>query len=122
MYKVVVVDDKKVYRDEIASYLKPFPAYKIVGNCATVEEAAETITREKPDLVFLDVMLPPLTGFDLLTRIPIDFEIIFITAFLHYAIRAFEVAAVDFLEKGAATDERIEQALNRFEEKYKGKK
>jgi two-component system LytT family response regulator len=122
MYSAVIVDDEQVYHDEITFQLKGFPSYRIAGNCFSVAEAAEKIKEVKPDLVFLDVKLPPQTGFDLLSQLgTIDFQIIFTTSFMEYAIKAFEVSAVDFLLK-PITGDSMQRALAKFEKKFMAEK
>jgi two-component system LytT family response regulator len=99
MINLVIVDDEvnqiKLLRDCIEIY---FPQIKIVGTANSVPEAETLIRNTKPDLVFSDIDMPPYSGFDLLKRFEkIDFSVVFITGFDKYAVRAFEVAAVDYL-------------------------
>jgi two-component system LytT family response regulator len=101
MINLVIVDDEvnqiRLLRDCIEIY---FPQIKIVGTANTVPEAETLIRNTKPDLVFSDIDMPPYSGFDLLKRFEkIDFSVVFITGFDKYAVRAFEVAAVDYLVK-----------------------
>ncbi|MDZ4824517.1 MAG: LytTR family DNA-binding domain-containing protein [Flavobacteriales bacterium] len=120
MYRTIIVDDEQAQQKLMQKMLQTAsPLYEVVTVCSGVKEAAEQIPARSPDLVFLDVNMPPYTAFDLLEMLPkIDFEIIFCTAFADYAVKAFKVAAVDYLLKPFGKDE-LEQALRKFEEKYK---
>ncbi len=123
MINLVIVDDEvnqiRLLRDCIESY---FPQIKIVGTSNTVPEAETLIRNTKPDLVFSDIDMPPYSGFDLLKRFEkIDFSVVFITGFDKYAVRAFEVAAVDYLVK-PVTPEFLQRAIKKFEVEAERKK
>ena len=85
----------------------------VVGEAETVAQAADLVHAQKPDVLFLDIQLPGETGFDLLERISVECKIIFVTAFDAYAIRAFEVNALDYLLKPINTS-RLAQAIQRL--------
>jgi two-component system LytT family response regulator/two-component system response regulator LytT len=100
--RVVVVDDEPLAREELVHLLKGFPDVEVVGEGANGIEAASLIERERPHLAFLDVRMPGLDGFQLvsnLNRLQIAPQIVFVTAYDEYAIKAFEVSATDYLLK-----------------------
>lgn len=97
--------------------LEGFKNYSVLKICSTIDEAIKQVKQLKPDLVFLDVVMPPKTGFDLITTLDkVDFEIIFTTSFEEYAVRAFKVSAVDYLLKPFGTND-LAVALEKFESK-----
>jgi len=108
--KTVIIDDEKDAVDFISSIIGEYcPGLNVVGKAYDVKEGIETIRELKPDLVFLDVEMPHGTGFDLLTHFPEkDFEVVFITAFNHYAIKAIKFSAVDYILKPININEFIE--------------
>lgn len=123
MINLVIVDDEvnqiKLLRDCIESY---FPQIRILGTANSVPEAETLIRNTKPDLVFSDIDMPPYSGFDLLKRFEkIDFSVVFITGFDKYAVRAFEVAAVDYLVK-PVMPEFLQRAIKKFEVEAERKK
>jgi two-component system, LytTR family, response regulator len=122
MYTAIIVDDQQLHHEEISDLLKQHPPYRIVGNSYTVEDAIDMVKRIKPNLVFLDVNIPPHTGFDFIRTVGrIDFDIIFITSNAEYAARAFDVSAVDFLLKPIRSVD-MSRALKRFERKFETEK
>ncbi len=112
-FKALVVDDEWLVRSELKTMLAEFPSVQIVAEASNVPQAEECIRREKPDVIFLDIQMPGETGFDLLERVDVKGKIVFITAFDQYAIRAFEVNAVDYLLKPINKD-RLRQTLQRL--------
>ncbi len=108
----LIVDDEKLARDLLREYLEAFPQIEVLGEASKGSEAVEKINKLKPDLIFLDVQMPGMTGFDVLDEIDHDPHVIFITAYDQYAIRAFEKNAVDYLLK-PLDEERFSQAVNR---------
>ena len=110
--RAVVVDDEAPARALLREFLAAHPEVEIVGECANGFEAAREIPRLAPDLVFLDVQMPKLDGFEVLDLIGGDVTVIFVTAYDQYAIRAFEVHAVDYLLKPFSA-ERLAEALGR---------
>src|ERR1700674_1328680 len=99
----IIVDDEKPARDELAFLLKGFPEINVIGQGKNGVEAVSLIREHSPDLVFLDVQMPGLDGFGVIKKllnkkIPLP-KIVFSTAFDQYAVRAFEVNAVDYLLK-----------------------
>jgi two-component system LytT family response regulator len=109
----VIVDDERLARREMCSLLAAFPQIEIAGEAESVGSAAALITETRPDVVFLDIQLSGETGFDLLERIEAGVRVIFVTAFDAFAIRAFEVNAVDYLLK-PVNPERLATAIERL--------
>ena len=91
----VIVDDETLARDLLQEYLQQMPNIQVIGECSKGKDAVELIDKEKPDLVFLDVQMPGMTGFDVLDEITHDPYVIFCTAYDQYALKAFEKNAVD---------------------------
>ena len=115
-YKTIIVDDERLARKEMRHLLADFDEIAVVGDAENLLEAIDLIQNEKPHLVFLDIQLSGENGFDLLEKIERSFKVIFVTAFDAYAIRAFEVNALDYLLK-PVNPERLEKAIARLEEK-----
>ena len=95
----LVVDDERLARIELISMLKQFENISVIGEADGVDMAIVKIKKHNPDLIFLDIQMPGKSGFDLLDSIDIEAKIIFVTAFNQYAMRAFEVNALDYLPK-----------------------
>jgi two-component system LytT family response regulator len=108
--KTVIIDDEANAVDFINSIIGEYcPELEVVGKAHNVTEGVKTIMELHPDLVFLDVEMPNGTGFDLLTHFPEkEFEVVFITAFNHYAIKAIKFSAVDYILKPINISEFIE--------------
>lgn len=111
--RTLLVDDEPLARRELRRLLQAFPWVEIVGEAANIEEAEVRVEVDKPDLLFLDIQMPGGTGFDLLARLDLVPRVIFTTAFDHYAVRAFEVNALDYLLK-PIEPERLASALARL--------
>jgi two-component system LytT family response regulator len=97
--RAVIVDDEELARQLIREMLSAHPEVEVVAECANGFEAVKAITELKPDLVFLDVQMPKLDGFEVLELTGTDMAVVFVTAYDTYAMRAFEVHAVDYLLK-----------------------
>jgi len=110
--RAVIVDDEDLARQVVRELLEAHPEIEIVSECANGFEAVKAITELKPDLLFLDIQMPKLDGFEVLELIGTDMAVIFATAYDQHALRAFEVHAVDYLLKPFGA-ERFEQALAR---------
>jgi len=111
--KTLVVDDEKLARDRLIGFLAKLAGVEVVGQATNGVEAVEHIERDKPDLVFLDVQMPGMDGFEVLKAIPTPApHVVFATAYDDYAIRAFEVEAIDYLLKPFARA-RVEEAVGR---------
>lgn len=112
--KSLIVDDERLARKELRSLLAGFDEIEIVGEAENTEQAAQLIESKNPNLVFLDIQMTGETGFDLLEKLEqVDFKTIFVTAFDAYALRAFEVNALDYLMKPVNL-ERLSQAINKL--------
>ena len=121
MINALIVDDERLARQELRSLLEPETRIKIVGECANAEEALEQIESLRPDLVFLDIQMPGKTGFELLEELEYLPEIIFVTAYDEYALKAFEVSALDYILKPVEED-RLSDSLKKTIEKIEDKK
>ncbi len=108
----LIIDDEKLARELLREYLEGFPQIQIIGECAKGNEAVDKINKLKPDLIFLDVQMPGMNGFDVLEEIDHEPYVIFTTAYDQYAIKAFEKNAVDYLLK-PLDQERFRLAVNR---------
>ena len=108
----LIVDDEELARQVLHELLQSHPEVEVLAECANGFEAVKAVTEHKPDLIFLDVQMPKLTGFDVLELIEGDIAVIFTTAYDQYAMKAFEVHAVDYLLKPIG-GERFESALGR---------
>lgn len=117
--RAIVVDDEALARRGIEIRLGEHPDIQLVGECENGREALAMIAGEKPDLMFLDIQMPGLSGLDVLARLPHESipMIIFVTAFDRYALDAFEVHALDYLLK-PINDTRFRQALDRVRESW----
>ncbi len=111
--KALVVDDEPLARRELRRLLGEIPAVEVIGEAANIDEARSAIERLSPDLVFLDIQMPGGTGFDLLTQLERVPRIVFTTAYDQYAVKAFEVNALDYLLK-PIEPERLAAALQKF--------
>jgi two-component system LytT family response regulator len=114
--RALIIDDEELARELIKNYLKNQSGIEVVGECENGFEGARSIAELKPDLVFLDIQMPKLNGFELLELIDTPPEIIFITAHNEFAIRAFEMNAVDYLLKPYSQD-RLIAAVEKAREK-----
>jgi two-component system LytT family response regulator len=113
-WRVVLADDEPLVRERLRALLAPHPEFALAAECGDGAAAVEAITALRPDLVFLDVQMPELDGFEVVEALPEARlpAIVFVTAFDEYAVRAFEVNAVDYLLK-PLREERFETALVR---------
>jgi two-component system LytT family response regulator len=118
-FRAVIVDDEELARQVLREFLTAHPEIEIAAECANGFEAVKSVTELKPDLVFLDVQMPKLDGFEVLELIGTNAAVVFVTAHDNYAIRAFEVHAVDYLLKPFGCD-RFEAALTRAKERLGG--
>ncbi|MFA7227578.1 MAG: LytTR family transcriptional regulator DNA-binding domain-containing protein, partial [Melioribacteraceae bacterium] len=110
--RVIIIDDERLGREIIKSYLKKFGNIDLIAECSDGFEGIKEINERKPDLVFLDIQMPKLTGFEMLEILENPPVIIFTTAFDQYALKAFEVNATDYLLK-PFSEERFGEALNK---------
>jgi two-component system LytT family response regulator len=113
MKKVIIVDDEAAGRKLIRDYMSDFPELILIGEANNGVDAVKIINEFKPDLVFLDVQMPGMNGFELIPHIEELPQIIFSTAYDQYALKAFEVHALDYLLK-PYTRERFHQTMKRL--------
>jgi two-component system, LytTR family, response regulator len=113
VWKTVIVDDERLARNKLRNLLSEFAEIEIVGEADEVNSAVKIIEELQPDVVFLDVQMPHATGFDLLEQVEADFKTIFVTAYDEFAIRAFEVNALDYLLK-PVKPERLRRAIEKI--------
>jgi two-component system LytT family response regulator len=114
--KAIIVDDEELARQLIRNYLKDAADIEIIAECENGFEGVKAISEQKPDLVFLDIQMPKINGFEMLELIDNPPEIIFITAHNEFAIRAFEMNAVDYLLK-PYSKERLVAAVQKVKER-----
>jgi two-component system LytT family response regulator len=119
-WKALIVDDEELARLVIREFLQSHTEIEVAAECANGMEAVKAVAEYKPNLIFLDVQMPKLTGFDVLELIGTDVPVIFVTAYDQYAMRAFDVHAVDYLLKPIGRerfDAAVERAKGRLGEK-----
>jgi two-component system LytT family response regulator len=114
--RVAVVDDEPLARAVLCEYLAAEPNVEVVAQCANGFEAVKAVSELTPDLLLLDVQMPKLDGFEVLDLVGRDVAVVFTTAYDQYALRAFEVHAVDYLLKPISA-ERLSEALARVRER-----
>jgi two-component system LytT family response regulator len=114
--KVILIDDESLARGLLKEYLEDFPDLEVVAECENGFEGIKAITQWKPDLVFLDIQMPKINGFEMLELLPEAPAVIFVTAFDAYAIKAFETQAIDYLLK-PIDPERLRLAIQRWRER-----
>jgi len=111
--KAIIVDDERLARKELHNLLAKYPSIEIIGEYDNAEDAINEIERQKPDLVFLDIHMPGKDGFGVLEELIYVPQVIFVTAYDEYAIKAFEVNALDYLLK-PIQPERLDEAINKL--------
>ncbi len=113
MIKVLLIDDEPLACDLVQEYLQAHPTMEVVGRCHDGFQGMKAINELKPDLIFLDIQMPKISGFEMLELLEEPPAVIFATAFDEYAIKAFESNAVDYLLK-PFSQERFDAALQKF--------
>lgn len=113
MSTCIIIDDEPLARSIVVEYLLAHPEIKILAECSDGFEGMKAIQQHQPDLIFLDVQMPKINGFELLELIDNPPSIIFTTAFDEYAIKAFEANAIDYLLK-PFNKERFDKAIQKF--------
>lgn len=113
MRKAIIIDDEPLARSLILEYLKDYPQIVVAEECNNGFEGIKAIREHQPDLIFLDVQMPKITGFEMLELLDHKPDIIFTTAFEEYALQAFETHAVDYLLKPFDQD-RFNKAVDKF--------
>lgn len=116
-FKTIIVDDERLAREEVKRALKKHPEFEIIGEAGNVDAALDLIDKSMPDIVFLDIHMPEKSGFDLLEELTTVPEVVFTTAYDQYAVKAFELNALDYLvkplreERFTKTIEKVKQEL-----------
>jgi two-component system LytT family response regulator len=113
IWKALIVDDERLARARLRSMLADFPSVEIVGEADSVAAAVKAVEKTNPEIIFLDIQMPQASGFDLLEKIETGAKIIFVTAYDEYALRAFEVNALDYLLK-PVSPQRLAQTIERL--------
>lgn len=113
-YKALVVDDERLARKDLSNMLSEIDGVKVIGEAEDVPSALKAIDELKPDIVFLDIQMPGQTGFDLVDQVDFKGKIIFVTAYDEFALRAFEINALDYLMKPVNKD-RLQTSIERIE-------
>lgn len=113
MKKVIIIDDEPLARSIVAEYLQAHPQLQLVQECNDGFEGIKAIMQHQPDLVFLDIQMPKINGFEMLELVDQPPAVIFTTAFDEYAIKAFETHAVDYLLK-PFSKERFDKAIQKW--------
>ncbi len=111
-YKAIIVDDEELARQAVLHECRRHGSVEVVGECTNGFEAVKAITDLRPDIVFLDIQMPKLTGFEVLELVETEFAVVFVTAHDEHALRAFDANAVDYLLK-PFSPERFDQALRK---------
>jgi len=112
--RALIIDDERLARKELTKLLEDFPEIEILGEAANADEAFELINSLNPDLLFLDIQMPGKTGFELLEMLDSVPKVIFTTAYDEYALKAFEVNALDYLLKPIQLD-RLNETITKLE-------
>jgi len=115
MQKAVIIDDERLARNELKKLLLDFPEIEVIGEAANAAEGLEKIENLSPDLIFLDIQMPGKTGFDMLQELEKAPHVIFTTAYDEYALKAFEVNALDYLMK-PVEPKRLADALQKLQQ------
>ena len=113
--KAVIVDDERLARKELRRLLEEHEEIEIIGECSNGMEAIEFINANKPDLVFMDIEMPELNGFEVIEQIDKTPAIVFVTAYNDYALKAFEVNALDYVVK-PVDPERLRETIAKLHE------
>ncbi|HMR82933.1 MAG TPA: response regulator [Niabella sp.] len=110
--RTIIIDDERLARAELKKMLQAFPEIEVIDEASNANEAIEKIELQQPDLIFLDIQMPGKTGFEMLTELDTVPKVIFTTAFDKYALKAFEVSALDYLLK-PIDQKRLEAAIKK---------
>lgn len=115
-FRTLIIDDERLAREELKSLLKEFNEIEIVGEAQNGEEGIQKVKELNPDLIFLDVSMPEMTGFEMLKHLENIPNVVFVTAYDQYALKAFEVNALDYVLKPVES-ERLEDAIKKLKER-----
>src|SRR6266576_1125072 len=113
MMKAIIIDDEPSARSIVKEYLQAHPQIELLQECSDGFEGVKAIQQYQPDLIFLDIQMPKINGFEMLELLDQRPDIIFTTAFDEYAIKAFEAHAVDYLLK-PFNEERFNKAIDKY--------
>ena len=113
---VIIIDDERSARNEIRRLLRDYPDFEVIAEARDADEAKVLIEDRHPDLLFLDIQMPEKSGFDLLESLEKVPQVIFVTAFDQYAVKAFEISALDYLMKPVRT-ERFAKSMEQVRQK-----
>jgi len=111
--RTLIIDDERLARKELQGLLKDFAHIEVIGECSNAEDAKKKIEQLHPDLIFLDIQMPGKTGFELLEDLDYTPKVIFVTAYDEYAIKAFDVNAMDYLVKPVELP-RLEKTIKKL--------
>jgi len=117
--RAIVIDDERLARKELITLLNQLESVEVVGEAVNVDDAKDKIEQLKPDVIFLDIQMPEKTGFDLLEELDNVPHVIFTTAYDEYALKAFQVNALDYLLK-PIEPKRLEEAITKLQNKIDG--
>src|SRR5262249_47008878 len=120
MKKIVIIDDEPLARSIVKEYLQPYKNFEIAAECNNGYEGVKAIMQHRPDLIFLDIQMPKINGFEMLELLDYTPSVIFATAFDEYAIKAFETSAVDYLLK-PFDKKRFDAAVEKWQLKNENK-
>lgn len=116
MSKIIIIDDEPLARSIVLEYLQNYPDLEVVAECNDGFQGVKAIMLHKPDLIFLDIQMPKINGFEMLELLDHTPSVIFTTAFDEYAIKAFEANAIDYLLK-PFSQERFDNAIEKWKNK-----
>lgn len=119
-YKTVIIDDERLARVEVKRALERYPDFEVIGESNNVDKAKILIENTNPDIIFLDIHMPKKSGFDLLEELGTVPEVVFTTAYDQYAVKAFEVNALDYIVK-PIRDERFAKTINKIKKELEKK-
>ena len=117
MKKVIIIDDEPLARSIIAEFLKQHKDLEVVDECNNGYEGLKSIEQHQPDLIFLDIQMPKINGFEMLEIVDEEPSVIFTTAYDEYAIKAFETSAIDYLLK-PFTQNRFDKAIDKWKKNF----
>jgi len=112
-WKTLIIDDEQLARQRLKRLLKPFEEFEIIGEAVNGADGLQQIEQLKPELIFLDIEMPMLNGFEMLSRLQHQPKVVFTTAYDQYAIKAFEEETIDYLLKPIET-ERLEKTVKKL--------
>lgn len=113
--RVIIIDDERLAREELKSLLTQFSEIEVIDEAKNPEEGIEKINAQQPELIFLDIQMPGMNGFEMLQKLDEIPKVIFVTAYDEYAIKAFEVNALDYILKPVDPD-RLREAIQKVQQ------